>query len=284
MPFISASLNEWLLEAILNGTSLDNLPLTQTISGYSVEAYNLAIEINDAAVKPVSATILAIMLVFELARISTKFDVDRELGIKLVAAAMFKSYVLVTLATNAKLILDALNEAAKLITNGLSGRTTNAVSASLGGITPELKSALGSLGYAEGIPLTVLLIIPYLMVTLVSVGVRVIVFFRFFELYMLSAFVTLPIVFAANPETKSITVGYVRRYGAVLLQAAVILVALKVYSVLLGKFTELPAYTSDQNVLWWVSTNMGAFLLAPIVLGIIVAQSSRVAKAILGEG
>lgn len=64
--------------------------LLKTPAEYNAGMYQLSLTIARSAVKPIASTILAILCVLELARVSTRADGDRELGVKLVAMAMFK--------------------------------------------------------------------------------------------------------------------------------------------------------------------------------------------------
>ena len=84
----------WIIEMIkfiANGASADIIDeLGQTPQQFSKETYEFVAQINSAAVKPVVAILLSIVFTMELARVSTKIDGDRTLGVKMVAASMFK--------------------------------------------------------------------------------------------------------------------------------------------------------------------------------------------------
>ena len=51
---------------------------------------NLLLQLILISLKPVVAILLSIVFTMELARVSTKIDGDRTLGVKMVAASMFK--------------------------------------------------------------------------------------------------------------------------------------------------------------------------------------------------
>lgn len=79
--------------------------LLKTPAEYNAGMYQLSLTVARSAVKPIASTILAIMCVLELARVSTRADGDRELGVKLVAMAMFKLTLVFTAAQHSELML-----------------------------------------------------------------------------------------------------------------------------------------------------------------------------------
>ena len=78
--------------------------LLKTPAEYNAGMYQLSLTVARSAVKPIASTILAIMCVLELARVSTRADGDRELGVKLVAMAMFKLTLVFTAAQHSELM------------------------------------------------------------------------------------------------------------------------------------------------------------------------------------
>ena len=87
--------------------------LLKTPAEYNAGMYQLSLTIARSAVKPIASTILAILCVLELARVSTRADGDRELGVKLVAMAMFKLVLVFTAAQHSELMLKAIDEIAR---------------------------------------------------------------------------------------------------------------------------------------------------------------------------
>lgn len=81
--------------------------------------YQLSLTIARSAVKPIASTILAILCVLELARVSTRADGDRELGVKLVAMAMFKLVLVFTAAQHSELMLKAIDEIGEGVMGGI---------------------------------------------------------------------------------------------------------------------------------------------------------------------
>ena len=93
--------------------------LLKTPAEYNAGMYQLSLTIARSAVKPIASTILAIMCVLELARVSTRADGDRELGVKLVAMAMFKLTLVFTAAQHSELMLQAIDEIGDSVLGGI---------------------------------------------------------------------------------------------------------------------------------------------------------------------
>ena len=75
------------LSAVAGGVTDD---LLMSLEQYNSALYEAASTIHSAAVKPITAVVLSIMFVIMLASNSTKVEGDRELGVRIIAATMFK--------------------------------------------------------------------------------------------------------------------------------------------------------------------------------------------------
>lgn len=121
--------------------------------------YQLSLTIARSAVKPIASTILAILCVLELARVSTRADGDRELGVKLVAMAMFKLVLVFTAAQHSELMLKAIDEIGEGVLGGIHAAAPTTGSASGLGLGDSMRDAIDSAGAMGQIPCLILLII-----------------------------------------------------------------------------------------------------------------------------
>lgn len=270
-----------MLQSIL-GTSFANGAdgLKHTVATYNTSAWEFANTLNSTAVKPVAASIVAIVLVLELARISSRFDGDQKLGVQLVANCMIKAVLVIVAIQNVDLVLGAINEVGeRIITN-----TVTITPAAHDNILPSTVSdAVESMGTVDKAGTLLVLFVPWLLAVTGSLAVKVIVFVRFAELYILSSCATLPLAFLGHPETKSITVGYLRRYGGVVLQGVMIFVIIAVYSKFQINGMNWEGIDGD-NMLSRLTTNIGELVAGPVFFMVLMLGSSRLAKALLGEG
>lgn len=176
--------------------------LLKTPAEYNAGMYQLSLTIARSAVKPIASTILAIMCVLEIARVSTRADGDRELGVKLIAMAMFKLVLVFTAAQHCELMLKAIDEIGQSVMNGIHTAAPTTGTAAGAGLGDSMRSAIESAGPFGQIPCLILLIIPFLVSKGATIVVTVVVLLRFVQIYLLTAFNPLPIAFIAQEETR----------------------------------------------------------------------------------
>lgn len=272
-----------MLDAIFGGASADLTTLTEAVSEYQTTAYNLMVSIQTTVVAPVAAVIISMMATLELARQSSHIDGDRKLGIQLVAATMFKLIILVLIAQNADLILGAINEATETIINGFADNAP--ADQERQAVPDDVAEAVRSANVIDQVGLLMVLVFPWLIAVAGMVILKIITFLRFMEIYILTAFATLPIAFMANPETKSIAVGYLRRYGAIGLQGAVLVLTVILFAnvgpSLAGNINPVDDYAS---VMAWAVVSFVPLIMTPVAFIALITASGRIAKSLVGEG
>ena len=147
-----------------------------------------------------------------LASNSTKVEGDRELGVRIIAATMFKCVMVLVVAQNAEVILDAINSVATSIANtadGVDVGGTVGVGAQIG---DAMRGDIAEAGMVKQLGMLVILLIPFMVAKIASMLATVLVFARFLQLYLLSAFASLPLAFFGHDDTKQIGIGYLKRY------------------------------------------------------------------------
>jgi hypothetical protein len=102
-------------------------------------------------------------------------------------------------------------------------------------------------------------------------------------MYLLSAFASLPVAFMAHDDTKSIGIGFLKRFASTALTGTVIIIAVKFYQALVGGWLSGHITKSD-DILKFVIGNFGTFLVAPMVLIFLLVSANGLAKGLLGEG
>ena len=137
--------------------------LLKTPAEYNADMYQLSLTVALSAVKPIASTILAIMCVLELARVSTRADGDRELGVKLVAMAMFKLTLVFTAAQHSELMLQAIDEIGDSVLGGIQSSVDTSGASSGLGLGDSMRDAIDSAGWMGQIPCLILLLIPFLV-------------------------------------------------------------------------------------------------------------------------
>ena len=136
-----------ILNAIGSGVGDDLVAdLLKTPAAYNAGMYKLSLTIASSAVKPIASTILAILCVLELARVSTRADGDRELGVKLVAMAMFKLTLVFTAAQHSELMLKAIDEIGEGVMGSIHQAAPTTGAAAGLGLGDSMRDAIDSAG------------------------------------------------------------------------------------------------------------------------------------------
>lgn len=130
-----------------------------------------------------------------------------------------------------------------------------------------------------------MLLIPYLLVKAAEIVIYVMIFFRFAELYAMTAFSSLPIAFLGHPDTKSMGISYLQKYAAVSLQGATLMLAVAVYNAIVSnKFVDdFRVIGKSPNLADWTFVHYREFIIAPILLIILILSSGKLAKALVGQ-
>jgi hypothetical protein len=256
--------------------------LLKTPAQYSSEMYELSLSVARTAVKPVASTILAIMCVLEIARVSTRADGDRELGVKLIAMAMFKLVLVFTAAQHCELMLKAIDEIGQSVMNGIHTAAPTTGTAAGAGLGDSMRSAIESAGPFGQIPCLILLIIPFLVSKGATIVVTVVVLLRFVQIYMLTAFNPLPIAFIAQEETRQWGINYFKQYASAVFQCATLYLAILMYRTLVGGTLNPSKFKDGDSLSGWVMDNFIGLLLASVMLIGVVMAANSVAKKLFG--
>lgn len=282
-------MKEWILnmlDAIANGID-DSMfkDLEKTPKEYCGSAYEFVTNINNSAVKPVVAILLAIVFTLELARVSTKIDGDRTLGVKIVAASMFKMALVLTAAAQSQLFLDAIFEVFNKILSGMKDYTDQHGKPSPPGgqeWREAAKNSIGNWDYLGQAACLVILLIPFLCAMAAQVAFKLMLVLRFFEIFMYSAFAALPVAFLASDDTKSMAIGFWRKYGSACVKNVTLIMGVYLYRALLntGGFYIKPP---EGAFVGWCFENFAGLILLPVLFIGILGVSNSLAKALCGE-
>ena len=249
--------------------------LLKTPAEYNADMYQLSLTVARSAVKPIASTILAIMCVLELARVSTRADGDRELGVKLVAMAMFKLTLVFTAAQHSELMLQAIDEIGDSVLGGIQSSVDTSGASSGLGLGDSMRDAIDSAGWMGQIPCLILLLIPFIVVT-------VVILLRFVQIYMLTAFNPLPIAFIAQEETRQWGINYFKQYASLVFQCATLYLAILMYRTLVGGTLNPSKFKDGDSLSGWVMGNFTGLLLASVMLIGVVMAANSVAKKLFG--
>ncbi|XCB29572.1 hypothetical protein RQN30_10265 [Arcanobacterium hippocoleae] len=153
-------------------------------------------------------------------------------------------------------------------------------------VEESMRAALEDLGITEQLALLPILFLPWLLSIAAVIVIPIVVMMRFLELYVLTAGASLPLVFLANQETKSMGVGYLRKLLVAILHGFTLIIAVKIYAAFqadsLNAAPSLKELFADFNIVVLLQ-NMGLLILGQIMLIVVVMAAGRFAKAFVGE-
>lgn len=261
--------------------SITTSMLSQGPQTWNPALYQLALNVHDVAVKPLTSVVLAVMFTLELARNSTRIEGDRELGVKIIASTMFKVALVFIAVQNAGLFIRMFNSVTQFLMTGAASQLSYDTAGQGGQLGDVLREQIKSAGMLGQAAMFFLLAIPWLLSQLASVVFMVVLYVRFIELYALTAFQSLPFAFLVHEDTKSIGVGFFKSYARTSLNAVCIFLCLIFYQKIVVDAVKIPD-AADQGMVGWVTGNFGNLMLAGILLFFVIAVSQRISRAIAG--
>ena len=140
-------------------------------------------------------------------------------------------------------------------------------------------NAIEDCGFFESIPLWAVTLIGSLFITVLSFIIILTVYGRFFKLYMYTAIAPIPLSTFAGQPTQSIGVGFLKSYGAVCMEGAIIVLACIIFS----KFASSPPVVDDgvaaATMVW---KYVGELCFNMLVLVGAVKMSDQISKSVFG--
>ncbi len=250
--------------------------LGSSLPEYQADMWQAVEAVHNLAVKPVASTVLAIMFVMMLARTSTQVDSDSQLGVRIVAATMFKVAIVFVVVQNAMTILGALLQISTDITKSI---LTNPA-ANQANIGTAMKDRIDSMNPMEQLGALIMLLIPFIISVVAVLVPFVLIFIRFLQLFIMAAFASLPLAFFGHEDTKPIAIGYLKAFAATALSGTVMVLVI----VLVAKMSFTGWTDFNGEVLPFIAGNFWNMMIAPLVLVFGLLTANGMAKKLVGDG
>lgn len=250
--------------------------LGSSLPEYQADMWQAVEAVHNLAVKPVASTVLAIMFVMMLTRTSTQIESDSQLGVRIVAATMFKVAIVFVVVQNAMTILGALLQISIDITKSiLVNPDTNQAN-----IGTAMKDRIDDMSALDQLGALIMLLIPFI-ISLVAVLIPfVLIFIRFLQLFIMAAFASLPLAFFGHEDTKPIAIGYLKAFAATALSGTVMVLVI----VLVAKMSFTGWSDFNGEVLPFIAGNFWNMMIAPLVLVFGLLTATGMAKKLVGDG
>lgn len=250
--------------------------LGASLPEYQADMWQAVEAVHNVAVKPIASAVLAIMFVMMLAKTSTHVDSDSQLGVRIVAATMFKVAIVFVVVQNSMTILGALLQISTDITKSiLVNPDTNQAN-----IGTAMKDRIDAMNPLEQLGALILLLIPFIISVVAVLIPFVLIFIRFLQLFILAAFASLPLAFFGHEDTKPIAIGYLKSFAATALSGTVMVLVI----VLVAKMTFTGWGDFNGEVLPFIAGNFWNMMIAPLVLVFGLLTANGMAKKLVGDG
>lgn len=250
--------------------------LGSSLPEYQADMWQAVEAVHNLAVKPVASAVLAIMFVMMLARTSTQVDSDSQLGVRIVAATMFKVAIVFVVVQNAMTILGALVQISTDITKSIL-RNPAANQANIG---TAMKDRIDAMNPMEQLGALIMLLIPFIISVVAVLIPFVLIFIRFLQLFIMAAFASLPLAFLGHEDTKPIAIGYLKAFAATALSGTVMVLVI----VLVAKMSFTGWTDFNGEVLPFIAGNFWNMMIAPLVLVFGLLTANGMAKKLVGDG
>lgn len=276
------------LNLIGGGPPVGMSDLLKAPGEYNRTLYDAVVLVHNSVVKPITSIVLAIMAVVMLSTHSARMDADRELGFRIIGGTILKISIVVIACAWAPKILDAIAGISVAISQGINDTDfTGGNAAGQFKLGDEIgRDTIEDLGDTDALVLLIILFLPWILMHVGGAIAFVMVFLRFLQMFLLSAFASLPVAFFAHDDTKQMGVGYLKAYASVALSGAIMILGVALYQALVLGFTQNQAGDIPEDadaLMTWASDNFVIFIVAPIVLIIIMFKAHGLAKSLVGE-
>lgn len=184
----------------------------------------------------------------------------------------------VAVGSSMEIILAIFNICGGIVSAAMSGVGGLAgVGASL---PAELVTAIDEVGFLASIPIWVVALLGYLVITVLSFILILTVYGRFFKIYLFAALAPLPLASFAGEGTSAMGKAFIKSYIGVCMEGAVIVLACIIYTAFLSSGSpavdpSLPAATMAFQYIGQMAFNM-------LVLTGLVKGSDRIVREMFG--
>lgn len=197
-----------------------------SLKDYNPTAYDLMNRISTALI-PVAMVLLSLLLYMELAETNKRLSTEQgRLNMDIFIHVAWKYFVALALVLLSGQIIDSfmwLNSAIGRIINNTLARdvTFNFEMPTIQGRPKFIESGIlhGMFGLAQ------------MTVWLAEIVVKVLVFLRFFQLYLFQAAMPIMVSSYISEEWKSVATGFIKQFLALVIQGFLLILIVKLYSV-----------------------------------------------------
>lgn len=143
----------------------------------------------------------------------------------------------------------------------------------------EIVTAIEDCGFFESIPLWAVTLIGGLFIWVLSFVMILSVYGRFFKLYMYTAIAPIPLASFAGEPTQNIGKSFIKSYGAVCLEGAIIVLACIIFSVFASSPPTVDTTAAAASMVW---SYIGELIFNMLILVGAVKMADRLVHEMMG--
>ena len=143
----------------------------------------------------------------------------------------------------------------------------------------EIVTAIEDCGFFESIPLWAVTLIGGLFIWVLSFVMILSVYGRFFKLYMYTAIAPIPLSSFAGEPTQNIGKSFIKSYGAVCLEGAIIVLACIIFSVFASSPPAVDTSAAAASMVW---SYIGELIFKMLILVGAVKMADRLVHEMMG--
>ncbi|EMF0268082.1 hypothetical protein C7N31_RS06025 [Enterococcus hirae] len=227
---------KFLLQTIADQLNFSNDPknmLLQNLETYLPDIYQYSELIMNGVIKPIAYSVLGFLLLLEFQQMAQKIygNYSGFGGMELFLPLFLKLGVSLLIMRHLTIFIHMIVEISTTISNGISqigireggSKAVDALS---------LIEGIYHWGFFEKLTLLIILLIPLILSVLTSVLTKLVIFMRFFEIYLYFSISPLPLVTFLNEEVSSIGKNFLKLVCASSLQGILLFIILSFYPLL----------------------------------------------------
>ncbi len=273
-----------MLNSIGQGVNPDSMDLlTKSPTEFNKALYDTSVDIANNIGQPIAAAILSIVILIQFTTLAGKAEGDKQTMLKLICMTMIEACLILFFTQNATMLLSSITSIGDWSITSLQSLTGSIGTVKGENLGDALSKPIDDAGLKGQMAGLVLLLLPWLASKIGTVVVTIVIYLRFIQLYLMTAFAPVPVSFLVNEHTRQMGIGYFKIFAQVTFQTVMLYIALIFYRKIAIMTVKSSSFKDGMKFSNWCVTNFSGLILASLLLVAIVTISNKAAKAIMGD-
>ncbi|WP_429960954.1 hypothetical protein [Enterococcus sp. AZ012] len=248
--------------------------IISSLQDYNPTAYELMGQVSTALI-PVGLVILSVLMYIELAENNKRVAIEQgQVNMDMLISVTWKYVVAYALVMTSGYIIDSI-----IWLNGAIATIIDRVMVDNANLELVLPKIEGKLSFMEGMFINSMLGLATMTFWLAEIIVQVLIFLRFFQLYLYKAAAPVLVACYISEEWRSISTGYIKQFIALIIQGFLLVLILKLYPALMAN--DMFSIAAEGNFLKNLATCFLTLLKSGVLLFVLIG-SQNMAKRWMG--